>query len=296
MEKFMDVFLNEYGFFELKRKPTVEQQKKIFEEKYYQEGLSVSYEKKYSEEQLKNSDFKLQQKEILIKKYVTYSQERLSLLDIGCGEGFFVKYFEKKGYEVYGIDYSIYGVRTQNPDIERLIYQGDSSEILKKFIEENRKFDVINMDSVLDMMVDPEETLRLCQQILSDRGVLIVKVANNYSELQREFLKRKKLSKEFWLDNPGHPFYFNRKGFEKFFNVHSFDMVDIYGESFIEFNLFNDLTNYYENPSVGKACYNAKIQSENYLYNISLKKMMEIQHIFGEMGIGRELIGVFKKK
>lgn len=296
MEEFKEVFLNKFGFYELKNKPTVEERKQVFENEYYQEGLSISYEKTYSEEQLKNTDYKLQQREIMIRKNMDVFKDRLTILDIGCGEGFFVSYFNKKGHEVYGIDYSIYGVRTQNPHIENLVFQGDSSEVLRQFIKQNKKFDIINMDSVLDMMVNPKETLALCRELLSDEGLFIVKVANNYSELQRYLLKNKKLSKEFWLDNPGHPYYFSKEGFEKFFNDNSFRQVDIYGESFIEFNLFNDLTNYYEHPEVGKACYNARVQGENYLYDISFEKVMEIQHTFGEMGIGRELIGIYKKK
>lgn len=296
MEEFRDVFLNKYGFYELKDKPNAEAQQKMFENEYYQEGISVSYEKKYSKEQLENTNYKLQQREVMIKKYTENSENKLSVLDIGCGEGFLVSYLNKNGYDVYGIDYSIYGVKLHNPHIENLVFQGDSTEIIKRFIKEHRKFDVINMDSVLDMMVDPDETINLCRQILSDTGTFIVKVANNYSELQRYLLRNGKLSKEFWLDNPGHPYYFNKDGFESFFNDHSFKMVDIYGESFIEFNLFNDLTNYYENTSVGKACYNARVQSENYLYNISIDDVLKLQHILGKMGIGRELIGIFKKK
>lgn len=296
LEEFKDVFLNEYGFYELKNKPTADERKQVFENEYYQEGISSSYEKVYSDEQLRNMTYKFREKELMIRKYIPDCQQTISVLDIGCGEGFFVSYFAKRGYEVCGIDYSIYGVKTQNPDIEDLIIQGESLEIIKEFIKVNKKFDVINMDSVLDMMVEPGETLDLCKQILADEGLFIAKVANNYSELQKRLLHTGKLSKEFWLDNPGHPYYFNKDGFNTFFEKNGFKQIDIYGESFIEFNLFDDLTNYYENPAVGKNCYNAKLQIENYLYDISLTKVMEIQHCFGEMGIGRELIGIFKKK
>ena len=52
------VFLNKYGFYELKDKPTAEERRRVFENEYYQEGLSISYEKKYSDEQLKNMNYK----------------------------------------------------------------------------------------------------------------------------------------------------------------------------------------------------------------------------------------------
>ena len=217
LEEFKDVFLNEYGFYELKNKPTADDRKQAFENEYYQEGISSSYEKVYSDEQLRNMTYKFREKELMIRKYIHDCKQTISVLDIGCGEGFFVSYFAKQGYEVCGIDYSIYGVKTQNPDIEDLIIQGDSSEIIKEFIKENKKFDVINMDSVLDMMIEPKETLDLCKQLLANDGVFIVKVANNYSELQKKLLQSGKLSKEFWLDNPGHPYYFNKDGFTLFF-------------------------------------------------------------------------------
>lgn len=296
MKEFEEVFLNEYGFYELKDKPTVEERKNVFENEYYQDNLSTSYEKSYSKEQIKNLNNKFRQKELIINKYVKKAKGNMVVLDIGCGEGFFVSYFNERGYKTYGIDYSIYGVKTQNPQIESLVFQGDSSEILRRFIKEEKKFDVINMDSVLDMMINPKETIELCKELLSESGILIVKVANNYSDLQLHLLETEKLQKEYWLDNPGHPFYFNKLGFENFFQKNGYKMVDIYGESFIEFNLFNPLTNYYEKPGVGKDCYNARIQIENYMCEISIDKTLEIQHTFGEMGIGRELVGVFKRK
>ena len=52
----------------------------------------------------------------------------------------------------------------------------------------------------------------------------------------------------------------------------------------------------FEKSGVGKDCYNARIQIENYMCEISIDKTLEIQHTFGEMGIGRELVGVFKRK
>lgn len=73
-----------------------------------------------------------------------------------------------------------------------------------------------------------------------------------------------------------------------------YDCIDFYGESFIDFNLINPRTNYYENPECGKDDYKARIQLETMLHNISVKKSLEVYKLLADMGFGREIIGVFK--
>ena len=69
---------------------------------------------------------------------------------------------------------------------------------------------------------------------------------------------------------------------------------DIYAEGLIELNLMNELTNYYENPAAGKSCYKAKLNIENMLHELSSEKTNEIMRLFGSMGLGRELVGIFQ--
>ena len=49
------VFLNEYGFYELKKKPSLSSMKKDFEDAYYQESKG-NYEQQYSDCLLYTSD------------------------------------------------------------------------------------------------------------------------------------------------------------------------------------------------------------------------------------------------
>lgn len=79
MEEFKDVFLNEYGFYELKNKPTADERKQVFENEYYQEGISSSYEKVYSDEQLRNMTYKFREKELMIRKYIRNCQQTISV-------------------------------------------------------------------------------------------------------------------------------------------------------------------------------------------------------------------------
>ena len=205
-----------------------------------------------------------------------------------------LSHFAPKGAAVTGIDFSEWGIKTHNPQMLGNFIKGDCAQIIPKLAAEGKKYDVINMDSALDMMLEPEKIVEMCKSICADDGIMLIKVANNYSLLQTTLLENGQLSKEYWLDDPGHPSYFNKDGFKNFMKAHGLECVDFYGESFIDLNLLNPLTNYYEKSGVGKDCYNAKIQFENMLHEISPEKSLEIFKLLGEMGFGREIIGVFK--
>lgn len=287
--------LNEYGYYELMEPPTAEERKKVFEQEYFQNSMS-SYEQIYTEEELKYFENKLEQKEMMLRARLPKGKERFSLLDIGCGEGFALAYFKRKGCAVQGIDFSVYGVETHNPQVRENMVQGDCEEILPQWVQEGRQFDVINMDSVLDMAVHPKNILNLCRSLLHDTGILLIKAANNYSFLQRYLLEKKKLSDTYWLDKSGHPSYFNSAGLVNLLDDMGYQCLDIFGESFIDLNLLNENTNYYEHKETGKSCYLAKVELENMMHSISPEKTLEVFRLLGEMGFGREIIGIFKKK
>lgn len=294
-KEFKEVFLNKYGYYELVNPPTVEERRQVFEQEYFQNSMS-SYEQSYTEEEQLYFKNKLIQKEMMLKKHFPENKGKFSVLDIGCGEGFALAFFYERGYEVTGIDFSIYGVQHHNPQVADKVIQGDSEEIIPKLIEEGKRYDVINMDSVLDMMINPCHIITLCKKILSEDGVMLIKVANNYSILQKRLLEKQKLTDTHWLDREGHPSYFNRVGLINMMDDYGYECIDSYGESFIDFNLLNDLTNYYEKKDTGKSCYWAKVELENLMHEISPEKTLQVFSLLGEMGLGRELIGIFRQK
>lgn len=288
------VIKNEYGFYELKQKPTAEEQKHNFEEEYFQQEQG-SYEASYEQEELIFFENKIAQKEVAWQRVINM-QEKREILDIGCGEGFLLKYFYKKGHTVLGIDFSRYGVEHNNPEVLPYLLQGDCYEEIEKLIEKGKKFDVVNMDATLDMVQRPGQLLELIKKLLKPEGIVSCKVANNYSAFQMRLLENGTLTKEYWLDEKGHSWYFNKDGFKVFFDKYGYTCLDIYAEGLIELNLLNELTNYYEVPQTGKACYRGKIRTENLLHEISPEKTNEIMRLFGDMGLGRELVGIFRIK
>ena len=155
-------------------------------------------------------------KENLEKIGNTKIGKKYSFLDIGCGEGFVLDYFSSIGWKVTGIDFSSYGVEKNNPKMLKYLLKGDCDEILPKLINEGYTYDVINMDAFLDMSLNPENDLDNCRKLLKKNGILVIKVANNYSKLQLHLLETGKLKKEYWLDEGGHPSYFGKESLKKF--------------------------------------------------------------------------------
>lgn len=193
-KEFEKVFLNKYGFYELKNKPSVEERKKEFEEEYYQQSTS-SYEQHYTDEELEFKKVKLEQRKIIYERNLKKSVEKCSLMDIGCGEGFTLRYFNDNGMSVTGIDFSEWGISHHNPDMLKYFIKGDCVQIIPKLIQNGKKYDEINMDAAFDMMLEQDEVLGLCHKLLSDEGVMVIKVANNYSMLQRTLLETGQLTK-----------------------------------------------------------------------------------------------------
>lgn len=297
--EFEKVFLNEYGFYELKNKPTLEERKNEFENEYYQQSMA-SYQNEYSEKELKMFHNSIKRKEMLINNSLEKvgnikNEKDRRILDVGCGEGFVLNYFYNNGWDVTGIDFSSYGIEHNNPDMNEYLLKGDCDEILPELIRKGEKYDVINMDAFLDMALNPKNVLDNCTELLDENGVLVVKVANNYSRLQLHLLENGKLKKEYWLDEKGHPSYFGKDSLKTFVEANGYEMIDLSCESLIDLNLFNDLTNYYEVPGVGKKCYEARVEMENMYNDISPELSLELFRIYAQMGFGREIVGVFVK-
>lgn len=154
-------------------------------------------------------------------------------------------------------------------------------------------YDVINIDRVLDMVDDIDVCLERIKKVMNTQSILVIKVANNYSNLQRMLLQKGEMKEEYWLDDPDHTGYFNREGLIERLHANGFECLDFYGDTFVDFQLVNPFSNYYEKPETGKAAHKAAVCLENLFHDISMERTVEIYRMLGDMGFGREIVGVF---
>src|SRR6185437_3669504 len=210
MEKIVNdkVRLNEFGFYQLKEIPDADTLKKYYEKKYYQDDKG-HYQKQYSEAERSFLFNKLEQKYFVISNYLKLSKGKL--LDIGCGEGWALNFFKKKGWDVLGVDYSDYGCKIHNPDCLPQLIIGDIDEKIDELTASKDRHNIIWLDNVLEHVPDPLTLLKRLYTITAPGGILVLEVPNDFSVIQERLLETGRIDKPFWIAIPDHISYFNNK-------------------------------------------------------------------------------------
>lgn len=285
------VIKNKYGFFELAGKPSLAELSDYYSRKYYQEGKG-SYQTTYSPAELEYANNKIIQKHHAFKALLDNRKE-LSLLDVGCGEGFCLKYFKDLGWRVKGCDFSEYGVRTQNPDCVDDVLVGDIYKHIKNLIDTGEKFDVVWLDNILEHVLDPLQLLKWCKELSAEGGALIVEVPNDFSLLQNYLYEKKLIAKQFWLAIPDHISYFNRSGLENIAEEAGWKGFRFLADFPIDFNLANKNANYVADRSKGKAAHEQRVILDGLFHSVSVDGTNRLYEALADLGMGRQLIGIF---
>jgi SAM-dependent methyltransferase len=172
---------------------------------------------------------------------------------------------------------------------------GDVYVNLQRIAQSNSEYDVIWLDNVLEHVLNPLELLEQLATIVSDEGVLIIEVPNDFSVVQEHLYKKGTLEKRNWVVLPDHLSYFNKMGLANLCQAANWNMLDIMSDFPIDWFLFNEHSNYYKNKTTGKAAHQARVALENLMHQISPSKSIELYKALADLGMGRQLIGFFRK-
>jgi 2-polyprenyl-3-methyl-5-hydroxy-6-metoxy-1,4-benzoquinol methylase len=281
--------LNNHGYYEVINKPSEDELKEYYAKKYFQENKG-SYYDEYSEEELNYFLNKIEQKYYVVNSIFPESSNTRKFLDIGCGEGFALKFFLDKKWEVLGLDYSDFGCKEFNKDCLPYLIQGDVYDSIDDLIARRENFDVLLLDNVLEHVTDTSLMLKKCTSLLTKNGILVIEVPNDFSILQKHLLDTNKIDKPFWVVLPDHLSYFNLQGLNNLLSDSGFKNVISISDHPIDFNLLNQDTNYYRDKTKGKACHESRIELENIIHNISIPKAIDLYKAYAELGLGRQII------
>jgi 2-polyprenyl-3-methyl-5-hydroxy-6-metoxy-1,4-benzoquinol methylase len=294
---FEKVVRNNHGFYTLKKLPTPNELEQYYSDKYYQNPQG-SYQVNYSPEEIKYFNNKIAQKYIVILELLNpkFGFEKPSFLDVGCGEGWALKFFKEKLWEIIGLDYSTYGCEKHNPDCSGHIKSGEINANIDLLIKEKSQFDVIWLDNILEHVLDPFALLVKCNKLIKDRGIIVIEVPNDFSMLQRYLFNNGNITDPFWVAIPDHISYFNQEGLISLCKEAGWACKHFIVDFPIDLNLFNENTNYVQNKQVGKNCHQARVKIENFLHELSPEKTNKLYTVLAELGLGRELAGFFQKE
>lgn len=281
-----------YGYHTIENPPTQKELEDYYQSNYYQDAKG-SYELEYSDEEIKCFKNKILECAFVAEQNFTENSGR-RFLDVGCGEGWAVKLFKDKDWEVTGLDYSSYGCKKFNPDCLENLMVGDVYNNLRGLISEGKKYDLVFLDNVLEHVLDPEELVNELKKVMVPSGILAVQVPNDYSVLQKYVIEKKYVHTEYWHVTPDHLSYFDKTGLENLFQQNGWTSVMTIADYPIDWNLVNPNSNYIRDKSKGKSCHRERIEMENLIHTQPIEKVIKFYKAMADLGLGRSIIGYFK--
>jgi len=195
------------------------------------QGESKKWNKDKKKEWKKNADFwiKIIQENLDPFRLVVTNKailellkngKNLKILDAGCGEGYLCRILAKKGYKIFGVDFSAKLIKAAK-DTKRKKPLG-----IKYFIGDFRKtnfpssfFDIILSHQTINEVENPEKAFKEFHRILKKKGRLILLFLHPCFEINpKKYFQRAKIKKSYYLvsgiKSPSPCFYLHLPLFE----------------------------------------------------------------------------------
>lgn len=220
----------------------------------------------------------------------------MSVLDMGCGDGGFLKELHALGYEkVTGFD--------QSPGLDRAKALGFGSfyrSNVWEYLDEAERcaaksYDAYVMVNVLEHVTEPMTILKRLYQVMKPGATLCVTVPNDFSKLQRAFLKVKG-HLPWFVCLPDHVNYFDFDTLKHALGKGGFDVVDQSALYPLELFLLQDL-DYIAAPELGPVAHARRVEFENNMKNAGM--VAELDHFYSTLaagGYGRDVMVVATRR
>ncbi|MDZ4288667.1 MAG: class I SAM-dependent methyltransferase [Prosthecobacter sp.] len=279
--------LSPLGFRHMDPMPAAEELAHYYAEKYFQEN-SGPYSASYSDEEIQWFKLPATMADYLVRQRQPQATT-LSLLDVGCGEGFFMERLQALGWDVKGYDYSRNGIEHFHPQLLSRFAQGDIYELLNQSIEHGETFDLINLSNVLEHVTDAHALLTRLRPLLSAKGLLRICVPNDFSDFQAYLIEKEKIDKEFWVCTPVHTHYFNLPSLRATIEAAGLRTEHMLADFEIQEYLVHEGSNYIRDRTLGKQAHLARVALDTF-YSRNLPAFVKMREAEAECGKGRCLI------
>ncbi|OHA14314.1 MAG: hypothetical protein A2909_02210 [Candidatus Tagabacteria bacterium RIFCSPLOWO2_01_FULL_39_11] len=143
-----------------------------------------------------------------IKKYSSFS----SMLDVGCGYGFWMKYCADRGIEVDGFDMSreVVDWMTENFCLKGTVC------VIEEF-ETDKKYDCVVLCDILEHVIEPGKEIRRFGKMLNENGIMYIQLPSIIGF---------KFPRSQGHDLPFHIWQFNFHALKKLIEKNGFSLMD----------------------------------------------------------------------
>lgn len=213
----------------------------------------------------------------------------LSVLDIGCGPGWFLKAASERGWKTQGVEPSLQAAahaRSLGLNISCVMFDGKHAPTLEHA-------DVVHLNNMLEHVADPAGLLRLAIGRVWPGGLVCVGVPNDYNGLQEAV--RASGSAPWWLAPPHHLNYFDFDSLEGLLRRLGLEVMEVLTSFPMELFLLMG-ENYVGNDQLGRDCHARRKR-----FDLSLEKAglghvrRKLYSALAKAGLGREAIIVARK-
>jgi len=142
-----------------------------------------------------------------------------TLLDVGCGAGYFADEARRVGWEVQGLEPSRYAVEIAVSELGLQVQRGE----IEDFKPPGKRYDAVTAFEVLEHLVNPVGAVGRIYDLLKPRGVFLATTPNAGSVFARI------LGRRWWYLEEGHLYYFTRAHLAKLLETCGLDVFVLRG-------------------------------------------------------------------
>lgn len=202
------------------------------------------------------------------------------VLDVGCGQGELLQWLGEQGFEAQGIEPSDdaaalareRGLDARTATLEELVAGSDPPPT----------YDAVLLLNVLEHVPQAAEMLRGIHCLLESRGLLYIRVPNDFNPLQ--LAAREKLGADpWWIAVPDHVNYFDVESLCGTCRQLGFEPIDTQADFPMELFLLMGL-NYIGDPELGSRCHQYRVEAERSMPSEVRRRLFRS---FAAGGIGR---------
>lgn len=270
--------------------PSQSELEEYYRKVYYQDPRG-QYQKNYDSSEL---TYFLDTSNLVLDFAESHGVATGNVLDLGCGEGFFMAHAKLRGFGVWGADFSDFGLKAQNPEVltDDNFAVGD---VTHDRVFPDQSFDLVFCKNVLEHVIDPVSTVKTILSYLKPGGLAVIYVPNDFSELhQMIFGGQDKKSTPMFVP-PVHLHYFNARTLHGFIEDCGAEVLDCYGDYPIDHLLMSERFNYYSDRSVGPDAHVLRKKFHRYLASIDKKDKLQLLRSMYTAGLGRGIAAIFRQ-